>query len=151
VVQKLNNIWQGVCDSINIALWGKKIAVIGDRRVGKTHFIEFITTGEIVPEYKQGISVCKTSKNVLRIGEIEFPLKSSLDVLGDSSGYALWKKIFVEADYAFYLFRADKLINGDDRVKQRIIDDLMQIMSWQRSAGAHAGFFKNNGYNLAEK
>jgi hypothetical protein len=38
-------------DKIVIALSGKQVAVLGARQVGKTHLIEFLTTGSIPAGY----------------------------------------------------------------------------------------------------
>ena len=40
-------------DAIVIALQGKKLAVLGERGVGKTHLISFLTSGSLPAEYKQ--------------------------------------------------------------------------------------------------
>lgn len=117
-------------ETIVVALKGKRVAVLGARGVGKTHLVNFLSTGSIPEEYKQTVAPDKASKRRFQLKDLDLKVKDSLDVPGDTAAYAEWKKQHDEADVVLYLLRADRLIARDSQVENRVKDDLKHIQEW---------------------
>jgi hypothetical protein len=115
-----------------ITLWkGKRLAVLGERRVGKTVLIKYLTTGVLITDYEQGTEVRRTKQNKLKMGDLCLRIKKSKDVPGAKVDYPRWKALHANSDLTLYLFRADLVLNNDQEVLQRIEDDLAQIRRWR--------------------
>lgn len=115
-------------------LKGKRIAVLGEREVGKTVLINFLTNGEIPKRYEQTVGSKKTKRNNFKLGTLSLRLKESLDVSGSSDAYGTWKSIYQEADIVLYLMRADRVKEGNKETVSRVEKDLKHIRSWQDEA-----------------
>jgi len=116
-------------DNIVIALKGKRLAILGARAVGKTHLFKFLTTGSIPTEYSQHMAR-KTTAHRFQLKDLDLKIRESLDLPGAEDAYPDWKKVFNEADFVFYLLRADRLLAGDSGVEQRVRADLRHIGEW---------------------
>ncbi len=128
-------------DDILIRLKGKRLAVLGARGVGKTHFVKFLTTGSIPSEYKQTVAPEKASARRIQLKELDLKVKDMLDVSGDKSAYSEWKELHDQADIVFYVLRADQLIAGDHDVEIRVRDDLRHISGWLEARKQRPRFF----------
>lgn len=136
--RSLLEIWAGLVkttiaemwDGILVALKGRRLAVLGARGVGKTHLVKFLTTGSIPSEYKQTVAPEKTAARRFHLKELDLRMKASLDVSGDKAAYAEWKELHDGADVVFYLLRADRLIERDRVVEERVREDLRHISGW---------------------
>jgi energy-coupling factor transporter ATP-binding protein EcfA2 len=128
-------------DAIVVKLKGKKLAVLGARGVGKTHLVKFLATGSIPNDYKQTVAPEKSSSRRFQLNELDLKVKDSLDVSGDKAAYAEWKELIDQADFVFYLMRADKLIAGDRDVESRAREDLQHIGTWLESSKSRPLFF----------
>lgn len=111
-------------------LKGKKIAVLGSRGVGKTHMITFLSTGSVPQEYFQTLAPTKIIGRKFNLGDLDFRFQETIDVPGDQAAYGVWKKLFDDADLVFYLFRVDKIKNGDISEINRVTKDAKQIKLW---------------------
>jgi hypothetical protein len=110
---------------------GKKLAVLGQREVGKTVLINYLTTGVLSTDYSQTTEERKTKRNKLKMGDLALRIKRSKDVPGAQVDYPRWKEIHKSSDLTLYLFRADLVLADDSDVLQRIEDDLGQIRRWR--------------------
>jgi hypothetical protein len=128
-------------DNIVVALKGKRLAVLGERGVGKTHLISFLTSGSIPAEYRQTVAPEKVSARRFQLRDLDLKVKDTLDVSGDKAAYAEWKELHDQADMVFYLLRADALIAGDPVVETRVRDDLRHIGSWLEARSSRPSFF----------
>lgn len=128
-------------DDIQIALKGKRLAILGARGVGKTHLLGFLTTGSIPAEYKQTLGPDKASKRRFQLEELNIKVKETRDVPGDKAAYGVWKERYDEADVVFYLLRADRLFAGDDHVEARVLNDLRHIGEWLEERKPRPPFF----------
>lgn len=128
-------------DDIVIALKGKKLAVLGARGVGKTHLVQFLSTGSIPAEYRQTVAPEKVSSRRFQLKDLDLNVKESLDVNGDKSAYAEWKELHDQADVVFYLLRADQLIAGNRDTEARVREDLKHIGGWLESRNPRPRFF----------
>lgn len=128
-------------DDIQVALKGKRLAVLGARGVGKTHLIKFLTTGSIPTEYMQTLAPEKTSGRRFHLKDLDLKVKETLDVSGDKAAYAEWKELHNQADVVFYLLRADRLIAGDADVEDRVRGDLWHIGNWLKERQPRPKFF----------
>lgn len=128
-------------DEIVIALTGKRLAVLGQREVGKTHLITFLSTGSIPRSYRQTPYPEKAGKRRFDLRELDLRLKETTDVPGSKDSYAQWKKEHDQADVVLYLFRADRLMAGDTAIETRVRDDLHHIGRWLSERPTRPPFF----------
>ena len=112
------------------ALEGKRFAVLGERRVGKTALINFLTKGTLSKDYIQTLDPEETASNDLKLNDLKLRIKESKDVPGDTDFYAQWEDIVQNADIVLYLLRSDKLIAGDTYTEERVKRDMGQIGEW---------------------
>ena len=128
-------------DKIVIAHEGKKLAVLGERRVGKTVLINFLTEGTIPEKYEQTIAKEKTAARRFKLKDLSLKIKASNDVPGSKDDYAVWKSITDDADIVLYLLRIDKLMKGDKRTEVRVEADMWQIGGWLQENPKDDPFF----------
>lgn len=117
-------------DKIVIALKGKKLAVLGERKIGKTVLIKYLTTGTIIEKYEQTTGRTRTDANRLNLKDLSLSIKRSHDVPGAKDDYRVWRAITKEADIVMYLLRIDKLMEGDEITEKRVRDDMEHISRW---------------------
>ena len=122
-------------DKIVIALKGKRLAVLGARGVGKTHILNFLTSGSIPVKYKQTLAPDKSPPRRFQLKELDLKFTDTRDVSGTDDAYAEWKKLHDESDIVFYLLRADRLLAGDTNVEERVRKDLKHIGQWLEDRG----------------
>ena len=141
VIGGLENLWNNMV----VKLRGKELAVLGARGVGKTHLLEFLTTGEIPESYEQTIREEATTWNRLQLQELDLKIDETRDLPGGPDAYRQWKELFFEADVIFYLFRIDKLMEDDAEAKARVQRDMEHIggwlEDWQSEYDYHPPFF----------
>ena len=119
----------------DVASWwkGKKLAIFGDRKVGKTTLITFLTTGSIPESYEQTTGPEKIKGRRHQLRDLDLELKDTWDLPGGAAdSYAEWKGLFDEADVVLYLLRIDKVMEGDAETKKRITEDMEQIAGWRK-------------------
>lgn len=112
-------------------LKGKRLAVLGQREVGKTVLIKYLTTGVLSTVYDQTTEMRPTGRNKLKMGDLSLRIKRSKDVPGAKVDYPRWKEIHSDSDITLYLFRADLVLKNDTDALKRIEDDLGQIRRWR--------------------
>ena len=117
-------------DDIIAALTGKRFAVLGERGVGKTVLINFLTKGTLSQGYIQTLDLEKTASNYFKLKDLKLGIKQSKDVPGDPDFYALWEDIVQNSDIVLYLMRSDKLMAGDKYTEERVKRDMGQIGAW---------------------
>ena len=117
-------------DAIITALTGKRFAVLGERGVGKTALINFLTRGTLSKDYIQTLDPESTSSNYFKLNELKLRIKESKDVPGDADFYAQWEDIVQNSDIVLYLLRSDKLMAGDKYTEERVNRDMSQIGGW---------------------
>ncbi len=123
-----------IVEDIIEALEGKKLAVFGERGVGKTVLINFLTKGKLSEEYTQTLDPEKTEANDFELEDLRLRIKESIDMPGDPDFYADWKKLSQDVDVVLYLLRADKLLVGDKRTEERVKRDIGQIGKWLKES-----------------
>lgn len=117
-------------DALLVFWRGKRVAVLGARGVGKSHFIQFLSTGDIPVEYKQTLAPEKAGGRRLQLGELDLKIGKMLDVGGGTEARAQWRKQVEAADFVFYLLRADQVLAGDLLVEERVIADGKHMKDW---------------------
>lgn len=128
-------LWGKLWDSIVIAFSGKTIAILGAREVGKTRLITFLSKG-VVPAVKteQPTEGAKSKPGRrFELSELNLKLKDMPDIGGSKDFYSDWRDATKEADFIFYLFRADKISSNDAYTNKRIVEDLTQINDWLKA------------------
>ena len=119
----------------------KRLAVLGERRVGKTVLINFLTTGTLSKEYRATRYSKKTEPNDFQLKDLKLRIKESKDVAGDASQYDQWQDIVQKADIVLYLLRSDKLMGGDKCTEERVKRDIGQIGKWLQENPQNFPFF----------
>ena len=119
-------------------LKGKRLAILGEREVGKTVLTQFMTTGTVPSDYKETVAPEATSRNHLKLIDLALVVHRSFDVGGGKANYGEWRRGHDEADLVFYLLRADRLGAGRKETLDRVINDLTHIKGW-REARQKAG------------
>ncbi|MCS6766931.1 MAG: GTPase domain-containing protein [Candidatus Protistobacter heckmanni] len=109
---------------------GKKIAILGQRGVGKTHLCAFLGTGSIPETIPQTISPAKVPARRFQLKELHLNLKRTLDLPGSKDSYKEWEKLVNHDDLVFYLFRVDRVITNHQESESRFIEDLQNIGAW---------------------
>jgi len=112
---------------------GKRLAVLGARGVGKTHILNFLTSGSIPVEYKQTLAPEKYPARRFQLKELDLKFTDTHDVSGADEAYAEWKQLHDKSDIVFYLLRADRLLAGDTNVEARVKNDLLHIGQWLKA------------------
>ena len=119
-------------DEILEFLKGKRLAVLGERRVGKSCLIEFLTTGSIPKKYSQHSYAREVPGRRIQLRELELYISELTHLSGSMDEFYDWREISNEADIVLYLLRVDKVMEGDEDTEKRVEQDLRQISKWLR-------------------
>ena len=93
----------------------RRFTILGERASGKTTLHHFLTTGEVyMGEYKQ-TSREKTTKNTLKLKDLELIVNESVDIGGAEFMRDQWEKLINESNVICYLIRGDKVFEGDTK------------------------------------
>ena len=120
---------------------GKKFAVLGERKAGKTVLVNFLTKGTFSKEYAQTLLPKKTDSNHFKLEDLELKVEESVDVPGVDYYFDRWEDITKKADIVLYLLRADKLRAGDKPTEERVKTDMGQIGRWMKENSKEYPFF----------
>ena len=123
-------------ENIVYSLKGKKIAVLGARRVGKTTLLKYMEKGILIERYKQTRNKDEIERTRIKLGDLDILIKKTDDVSGDEGTYGVWGKLFKEADLVLYIVRTDRLLAQDSATEKRSQNDLEQIKIWIKELGA---------------
>jgi GTPase SAR1 family protein len=123
-------------ETIVYSLKGKKIAVLGARRVGKTTLLKYMEKGILIERYKQTRNKDEIERTRIKLGDLDILIKKTDDVSGDEGTYGVWGKLFKEADLVLYIVRTDRLLAQDSATEKRSQNDLEQIKIWIKELGA---------------
>tara|TARA_R110002020_G_scaffold37705_5_gene113692 strand:+ start:10936 stop:11616 length:681 start_codon:yes stop_codon:yes gene_type:complete len=117
-------------DYILIALKGKRITVLGERGVGKTTLVQFLTSGTLPTDVAQTLAPEKNPGRRFALKDLDLKVKDITDVSGSEDAYAEWKKQVLGADMILYLLRADLVNQDDPAVTKRTLKDLKHLGDW---------------------
>ena len=120
----------GIIAAIAEALKGKRLAVLGEGKVGKTVLIDFLTKGVFSKEYVRTVYPKDTEANDFKLEDLELKINESRDVPGNDDYYSDWEDIFKKANIVLYLLRTDKLMEGHKPTEDRVKKDMGQIGRW---------------------
>jgi ADP-ribosylation factor family len=110
----------------------KRFTILGERASGKTTLHHFLTTGELyMGEYKQ-TSREKTTKNTLKLKDLELIVNESVDIGGAEDMRDKWEKLINESDVICYLIRGDKVFEGDRKYIDLIKVHISQILNTKK-------------------
>lgn len=119
---EIKDVWE----SLIISLKGKRVAVLGERNVGKTVLLKFLASGEVPDEYMQTVLTEKVKGKRFAMGDLKLDLKETRDVPGGHDAIEEWKALHDEADIVLYL------VNAQQVNQQRIKRDLEKLESWSK-------------------
>ncbi|CAD5923829.1 hypothetical protein L2E69_18085 [Planktothrix agardhii 1806] len=123
-------------ENIVYSLKGKKIAVLGAKRVGKTTLLKYMEKGILIERYEQTRNKDEIERTRIKLGDLDILIKKTDDVSGDEGTYGVWGKLFKEADLVLYIVRTDRLLAQDSATEKRSQNDLEQIKIWIKELGA---------------
>src|SRR5215469_11604258 len=113
-----------IIDRIMGALWGQRLAVLGERYAGKTHLQTFLRFGTIPVHYEATVVQSSLQSSVSRLltiqsmsGQVErvnLAIKRGYDVPGSPEAVAAWREVLEAATILLYLFRADLVFGGEE-------------------------------------
>ena len=126
-------------DNILYAMKGKKIAVLGERAVGKTTLLKYMEKGILIERYKQTLD--KKEIERIKLGDLDIYLQKTDDVPGSKDAYGVWKNIFNSSDLILYIVRTNELLNFNPTTEKRCQEDLGQIHGWIKESKAKKQFF----------
>jgi hypothetical protein len=126
-----------VIASIIAAVRGHRLAVLGEREVGKTHLQTFFRTGRIPTVYAQTLGQPSLGPGLARLITIEsmsgkpekvrVAVKRGYDVPGAAEAVAAWREVLDDATILLYLFRADYIFKGEASHLKRVAEDARLI------------------------
>ena len=115
-------------DEIIKALKGKKLAVLGERKVGKTSLLKFFTEGSIPEEYNPTTRPKRVRGGRFQLKDLKLVIKDTIDVPGRRA--YVWGQSVKDADIVLYLLRVDRLMEGHRPTESRVEKDIGQIKRW---------------------
>ena len=120
---------------------GKRLAILGERNVGKTTLHHFLTTGTIPETHKATVASENVKRGRFQLRDLDLRIKKSKDLPGGADSYPHWEELFKEADVVFYLFRVDGLMNRIAETECRVGRDMGQINRWLEERRPDAPLF----------
>ena len=84
---------------------GKKLAVLGEQKVGKTCLIDFLTTGSLPRKYEPDSFAREVQGRRFKLRDLKLNIPSLKHLPGSADDYAQWEEVTNEADIVLYLFR----------------------------------------------
>ncbi|WP_454117949.1 GTPase domain-containing protein [Microbacterium lacticum] len=115
---------------------GKRIAILGRQRVGKTTLLDFLLGKEVREVSKPTVDPASGGIFNLPVGKksVQFRVRHDQPGWAPENAYKGWKEDFDDADYVVYLFRADLVVQGDESAVSLVSDDLNQFKAWLKSS-----------------
>ena len=117
-------------DNLVVAWRGKRIAILGERVVGKTPLFKFLSEGWLPLDYKATGAADKTSKNRFKLRDLDLKLKQSEDIGGGEDFVSEWQAIAENSEMILYLVRADRLLQRHEATEKRVERDVEHIKNW---------------------
>jgi ADP-ribosylation factor family len=109
----------------------KRFTILGERASGKTALHHFLTHGEVyLGEHKQ-TTIERTSKNTLRLKDLELVVKESTDIGGAEVMREQWSLLIKESDVVCYLIRGDKVFKENREYISLINKHIAQILKFK--------------------
>lgn len=113
---------------------GKRVAVLGGRRVGKSSLIRYLSTGDVATDPAEGNpgDAEESAAFGLKIGKKRAEFVVPRDLPGaDGLGLPKWREAFSAADLVWYLFRADLIVQGDAKEIGEVRKHLEAMNGWR--------------------
>jgi len=117
-------------EDIQYGLRGKRIAILGERKVGKTTLWKYMGKGCLIERYSQTMKKQEIERFKLKIDELEIRIRVCDDVSGSETNEETWNKVFEGSNLVLYMLRSDKLFNQDQLTVKRCNEDLEQMHLW---------------------
>jgi hypothetical protein len=137
------------------ALWGERLAVLGDREAGKTHLQMYLRDGQIPDQYVATRTQYTVHSNFSQLvafqsvpglpQKVNIGLKKGYDVPGSPEAVASWRETLQSATIMLYLFRADLVFANEESHLKRVVEDarliaeILRGRSYQLKASALIG------------
>jgi GTPase SAR1 family protein len=79
-------------NNVVIYFKGKRIAILGERAVGKTTLATFLSSGSIPEKYEQTLETRTVNARRFQLNELDLKVRQTRDVSGSKDAYSEWKK-----------------------------------------------------------
>lgn len=119
------------------ALWGERLAILGDLETGKTHLHMYLRDGTIPDQYVATRGQYLVHSNFSQLvafqslpglpPKVNLALKKGFDVPGSPEAVASWRQVLQSATIMLYLFRADRAFANDEPHLKRVVEDARLI------------------------
>lgn len=118
-------------------LAGKRVAILGGQRVGKTTLLHILRDGRVQKRASRTVDPAPGGRFVMEVGGKEIDFDIPKDLPGHHNfGLTHWKTAFAEADYVWYLFRSDLIAQGDPSEIRKVEDHLDLFKQWMGSGSS---------------
>lgn len=106
--------------------FGQRIVVLGARGVGKTTFLHFLQTGEIIRSHDVTEHE-KYSSTTIKVGEKEIKIARGVDIGGGAEYYGAWREQIDDADTVIYLINIAKIVYENHAYIRTVENDINAI------------------------
>lgn len=112
-------------------LANKKLSILGAQGVGKTTLFQMLRDGKVPKVSHRTVDAEPGTTFVMKISGKDIRFEIPKDVEGnDGAAFPEWRKAFDESDFVLYLFRADEIAAGTDKVIKQVNDHLLMLKGW---------------------
>lgn len=109
---------------------GKKFAIIGPVRAGKTTFIRSLCGKAPASEYEG--TWAPTIIKAKELLKFEIPLDDVVDLPGDKDAHKHWEKQASQANVIVYLFDAHRIVEGETRYIELVTGEIRHVNDWRK-------------------
>lgn len=127
-------------EALSEKIANKSVAVIGERRAGKSTLAKFLSTGEIPEDYKQTLGEKRLDGRTIQLSELKLKVSEINDVPGAKEYYKQWKAAVLKSEVVYYLARADKLKTSAE-TRRRVSEDIRHLADWLEESPGKSLFF----------
>tara|TARA_R110002124_G_scaffold64556_1_gene176227 strand:- start:5130 stop:5786 length:657 start_codon:yes stop_codon:yes gene_type:complete len=115
-------------------LAGKRVAILGGQKVGKTTLLHILRDGRVPKRASHTVDPALGGRFVMEVGGKEIDFDVPNDLPGHHNfGLSHWEAAFAGADYVWYLFRSDLIAQGDPSEIRKVKDHLDLFKDWMGS------------------
>lgn len=121
-----------VVKEVRKALNDKTVAILGRQEVGKSTLLHFLKAGKIPDRRTRTPDPMPGGEFTLqRPGKKKTNFSVPQDLPGHTiPAYKDWRAAFESADYVWYLFRADQIVNGEASELDLVEEHLGHLEAW---------------------
>lgn len=113
----------------------KRVAILGGPQTGKSTLLHVLREGVMPFSVEPTPAPTPVGRFVTKVDQKPVGLQVPNDLPGRQSlGFQEWKRAFVGAQCVWYLFRADRIADGDAEEVRRVKAHLDLLKDWKRAS-----------------